>query len=40
VIFTSFQVNFVERVDDCLAAAEIVLGTLASVPESQATPVP
>jgi len=40
VIFTSFQVNFVDRIDDCLAAAEIVLGTLASVPESQATPVP
>jgi len=39
-IFTSFQVNFVDRADDCLAAAETVLGTLASVPQSQATPVP
>ncbi len=40
VIFTSFEVNFVDRIDDCLAAAETVLGTLKSVPQSQATPVP
>ncbi len=35
VIFTGFQVNFVDQVDACLADAEIVLGTLVSVPESQ-----
>ncbi len=39
-IFTSFEVNFVDQIDDCLAAAETVLGTLTSVPQSQATPVP
>jgi hypothetical protein len=39
VIFTGFQVNFVDQVDACLADAEAVLGTLVSVPESQATPV-
>ena len=40
VIFTGFQVDFEEQADECLAAAEIVLGTLTSVPQSQATPVP
>jgi hypothetical protein len=40
VIFTSFQLNFVDRVDDCIADAEVVLGTLTSVPQDQATPVP
>jgi hypothetical protein len=35
VIFTGFQVNFVDQVDACLADAETVLGTLVSVPESQ-----
>lgn len=39
VIFTGFQVNFVDQIDACLTDAEIVLGTLVSVPESQATPV-
>ena len=40
VIFTGFQVDFEEQADECLTAAEIVLGTLSSVPQSQATPVP
>ena len=40
VIFTGFQVNFEEQPDECLIAAETVLGTLTSVPQSQATPVP
>lgn len=40
VIFTSFQVNFVDGIDACLADAEAVLGTLTSVPEYQATPIP
>jgi len=39
-IFTSFQVNFTDQIDACLADAETVLGTLVSVPQSQATPVP
>lgn len=38
VILTGFQVNFVDQMDACLADAETVLGTLVSVPESQATP--
>ncbi|MBV6397621.1 MAG: hypothetical protein HFACDABA_03235 [Anaerolineales bacterium] len=40
VIFTSFQVDFEEQPDDCIAAAEIVLATLTSVSQSQATPPP
>jgi hypothetical protein len=40
IIFTGFQVNFVDEIDACLADAEIVLATLTSIPESQATPVP
>lgn len=39
-IFTSFQVNFVNEIDACLAEAEVVLATLTSVLESQATPIP
>ena len=39
-IFTSFQVNFTDQIDACLADAETVLGTMVSVPKSQATPVP
>jgi hypothetical protein len=35
VIFTGFQVNFVDQVDACLTNAETVLGTLVSVPKSQ-----
>lgn len=38
-IFTGFQVSFVDQIEACLADAETVLGTLVSVPESQATPV-
>jgi hypothetical protein len=40
VIFTSFQLNFTDRIDDCIADAEVVLGTLISIPQDQATPVP
>ncbi len=40
VIFTGFQVDFEEQPDECIAAAEVVLATLASVAQSQATPVP
>ena len=40
IIFTGFQVNFVDEIDTCLADAETVLATLTSIPESQATPVP
>jgi hypothetical protein len=40
VIFTGFQVNFVDGIDACLADAEAVLATLTSIPESQATPIP
>lgn len=40
IIFTSFQVNFVDEIDACLADAEAVLASLTSVPESQATPIP
>jgi hypothetical protein len=39
-IFTSFQVNFTDQIDACLADAEAVFGTLTSIPQSQATPVP
>lgn len=40
VIFTSFQVDFEEQPDECIAAAEIVLATLTSISQPQATPVP
>jgi hypothetical protein len=40
IIFTGFQVNFVDEIDACLADAEAVLATLTSIPESQATPIP
>ena len=40
VIFTGFRVDFVDRIDECLVAAETVLATLTSVPQSEATPVP
>lgn len=39
-VFTSFQVNFVDEIDACLLDVEVVLATLISVPESQATPIP
>ncbi len=37
-ILTGFQVSLDERPDQCVLEAETVLGTLASVPTSQATP--
>ncbi len=40
IIFTGFQVNFVDGIDACLADVEAVLATLTSIPESQATPIP
>jgi len=40
IIFTSFQVNFVDEIDACLTDVESVLATLTSIPESQATPIP
>lgn len=40
IIFTSFQVNFVNGIEACLQDAETVLGTLTSIQQSQATPVP
>jgi hypothetical protein len=40
VIFTGFQVNFVDEIDACLTDAEAVLAMLTSIPESQATPIP
>ena len=40
IIFTSFQVNFVDEIDACLMDTESVLATLTSIPESQATPIP
>jgi hypothetical protein len=39
VIFTGFRLDFVDRIEDCIADAETVLGTLTSVPQSEATPV-
>jgi len=39
-IFTSFQVNFLNGIDACLADAEVVFATLSSVPVSLATPLP
>ncbi|MGE5071967.1 MAG: hypothetical protein ACM3MF_00950, partial [Anaerolineae bacterium] len=38
-IYTGFQVSIEERPDQCLLEAETVLGTLTSVPISQATPI-
>jgi hypothetical protein len=38
-ILTAFQVSVDERPDQCLLEAESVLGTLSSVPISQATPI-
>jgi hypothetical protein len=38
-IFTAFQVSVEDRPDQCLLEAETVLGTLTSVPISQATPI-
>jgi hypothetical protein len=38
-IFTAFEVSFLNQADLCPPAAEYVLGTLRSVPVSEATPV-
>ncbi len=38
-VLTQFQVSLDERPDQCLLEAETVLGTLTSVPISQATPI-
>ena len=38
-MFTSFEVSFADQPDACIQAAETVLGTLRSVPLSEATPV-
>ena len=38
-VLTAFQVSVEERPDQCLLEAETVLGTLTSVPISQATPL-
>jgi hypothetical protein len=38
-IYTSFQVSVDERPDQCLLEAETVLGTLTSIPVSEATPI-
>lgn len=39
VIFTAFEATFQDRTEDCLQTAEAVLGTLRSVPVSEATAV-
>jgi hypothetical protein len=39
-IFTGFEVSFNEQADACIADAETVLGTLISIPISEATPIP
>jgi hypothetical protein len=38
-IYTAFQVSVEDRADQCLSEAEMVLGTLTSVPLSEATPI-
>ncbi|HEX8992589.1 MAG TPA: hypothetical protein VF784_13000 [Anaerolineales bacterium] len=38
-IFTAFQLTLQDRPDQCILEAETVLGTLASIPVSEATPV-
>ncbi len=38
-IFTAFQLSLQDRPDQCTLEAEVVLGTLTSVPISQATPI-
>ncbi|MEW6404306.1 MAG: hypothetical protein AB1649_21110 [Chloroflexota bacterium] len=39
-IYTGFEVSFKEQADACIADAETVLGTLISIPISEATPSP
>jgi hypothetical protein len=38
-IYTAFQVAFAESVQPCIAAAEVILGTLSSVHATEATPI-
>lgn len=38
VIYTAFEVSFLDSAEGCVAAAEAVLGTLRSVPSLEATP--
>ncbi len=38
-VFTAFQVSVEDRPDQCLLEAEAVLGTLTSIPVSEATPI-
>lgn len=38
-IFTAFQLSLDDRPDQCIQEAELVLGTLTSVPVSSATPI-
>jgi hypothetical protein len=38
-IYTGFQLSLEDRPDQCIAEAEVVLGTLSSVPVFQATPI-
>jgi hypothetical protein len=38
-IYTGFQLSLQDRPDQCIAEAEVVLGTLTSVPVFQATPI-
>lgn len=38
-IYTGFQLSLEERPDQCITEAEVVLGTLTSVPVFQATPI-
>ncbi len=40
VIYTAFQVSFGDQVDQCLADAEAVLGSLKNVSIYEATPIP
>jgi hypothetical protein len=39
-IYTAFALSFGDQADSCQTDAEIVLGTLSSVPQREATPVP
>lgn len=38
-IYTAFQLSLADRPDQCILEAEVVLGTLTSVPVSEATPI-
>ena len=38
-VYTGFQLTLEDRPDQCISEAEVVLGTLASIPVFQATPI-